>query len=389
MAVNNVQTYLLVAPAVIVMLSAALFIVWRLKPDQRYLLWMGCALACMGSALIFQTTLDQIQIAKWSVLTGLGYLCGAWFGALAMGSIYGVSSRPLLGAAIGLTALVMLAYFSLVKDDIVASVHVLSMALGLIQVLPAPAIFRLLRKHEHLEIALYSAYLLFCLYTLSRPAIVHALGYAELNNYVHSQYWIVTTMSSMAFSLFFTFFLLGCAVKGAVNKLSNERDHDPLTGLLNRRSFYEAAEFLIRDRRLQPISLLVGDIDHFKSINDSWGHECGDRVLQNVSLAMMNNVRHKDLVARFGGEEFVLLLVNSDIERAKQVADRIREQVSAIANGLPAGRLLTISFGVTILKLEGNLQESLGQGDKLLYKAKDSGRNCVCIDPDIELLAVV
>nr|WP_314709291.1 GGDEF domain-containing protein [uncultured Comamonas sp.] len=384
MNISNAQAYLLVAPAAIVMLSLALFTAWYLKRDQRYLLFLGCSLACTGLSLGFQTVLDRSEIGTWSPVAGLGYLYGAWFGARALAEKYGVPSHPRLSVAIGLTTLAILAYYGLVEDDIVLRIHVLSIALGLLQVLPAPAIFKLPRKRERLEVVLYWTYVMFCIYTMLRPAIVLALGYAELNNFVLSAYWIVTTIGSMTFCMLFTFLFLACAVQGTVSKLSDERDHDPLTELLNRRAFLEAAESLINDRRLQPIALAVGDIDHFKYINDRWGHERGDQVLKKVSVTMLSQVRHQDLVARFGGEEFVLLLVNTDVKRAEQIVARIRELVRSSNDAMPEGQPLTISFGITAMPLGGSLSAAIDQGDKLLYQAKGAGRDRICTDPVAE-----
>lgn len=384
MPINNAQAYLLVAPSAIVMLSLALFTVWYLKRDHRYLLLLGCSLAFTGVSLGFQTLLDRSQIAIWSTVSGLGYLLGAWFGARALADKYGVPSRPRLSLAIGLTTLAILAFFSLVEEDLLLRIHALGIALGLIQVLPAPAIFKLPRKRERLEVVLYWIYVMFCIYTMLRPAIVLAMGSAELNNFVLSKFWVVTTIGSMTFCMLFTFLFLACAVQGTVSKLSDERDHDPLTELLNRRAFLEAAESLINDRRLQPISLAVGDIDHFKYINDRWGHERGDQVLKKVSLTMRSQVRHQDLVARFGGEEFVLLLVNTDVKSAEQIVDRIRELVSSSNDAMPEGQPLTISFGITAMPLGGSLSAAIDEGDKLLYQAKGAGRDRICTDPVAE-----
>ncbi len=367
------------------MLSLALFTAWHFKRDQRYLLFLGCSLACTGLSLAFQTVLDRSQIATWSTVSGLGYLFGAWFGACALANKYGVSSHPRLSFAIGLTTLAILAYFSLVEEDLVLRIHTLGIGLGFIQILPAPAIFKLPRKRERLEVVLYWTYVMFCIYTMLRPAIVLAIGNPELNNFVLSKFWVVTTIGSMTFSMFFTFLLLACSVQGTVSKLSDERDHDPLTELLNRRAFHEAAESLINDRRLQPISLAVGDIDHFKYINDRWGHERGDQVLKKVSLTMRSQVRDQDLVARYGGEEFVLLLVNTDIKRAEEIVARIREQVRSANDAMQEDKPLTISFGITAVPLSGSLSAAIDQGDKLLYQAKGAGRDRICTDPVADL----
>ena len=123
--------------------------------------------------------------------------------------------------------------------------------------------------------------------------------------------------------------------------------------------------------------VLEGDIDFFKRINDTWGHSRGDQVLQLVSATLQRNVRSEDLAARFGGEEFVLLLTRIDLAGAEQVAQRIRQELSANRNVLPPGEILRISFGIAPVANAQDLENALKQADELLYAAKNAGRDRV------------
>ena len=155
---------------------------------------------------------------------------------------------------------------------------------------------------------------------------------------------------------------------------------DPLTGVYNRRTFKELAEpQLSRSRRAHmPVSLLMLDLDHFKRINDTYGHLGGDDILKAFAEVIRNLLRKEDLLARYGGEEFVVLLPGSDQEAAAALADRIRDQVSARpmdANGHRAR--VTVSIGAAS---EGgdtlpSLEAMLGRADEALYQAKREGRN--------------
>ena len=133
--------------------------------------------------------------------------------------------------------------------------------------------------------------------------------------------------------------------------------------------------------------ILAGDIDHFKRINDNWGHAKGDEVLQLVSNTMQHNVRNQDLVARFGGEEFVLLLTRIDLQGAEQVAKRICMELRHDQEVLPQGLVLTLSFGIASIASKEQLQGALKQADHLLYSAKNAGRDRVHVEgrfyPDI------
>lgn len=153
---------------------------------------------------------------------------------------------------------------------------------------------------------------------------------------------------------------------------------DPLTGLLNRREFVRQADLeLARARRLgAPLSLIMLDLDHFKTINDRHGHAVGDEVLRQTARHMAGTTRQTDRVARFGGEEFVLLLPDTSAEQARHLAEKLREGL-AHARVPALGMPVTASLGVaTVSGTESvTLDAMLHEADLALYEAKRSGRN--------------
>ncbi len=154
---------------------------------------------------------------------------------------------------------------------------------------------------------------------------------------------------------------------------------DPLTNCLNRRAFYEKFQRLFRhalDTRT-PLSALMVDIDHFKTINDRFGHAAGDKVIKNVADILSEHVRPTDLVARYGGEEFALVLPGLDIDTAVRVGERIRNVVEAEAGvELAAGHKVTSSLGAASLDSGAeSADQLLDFADKALYVAKECGRN--------------
>lgn len=153
--------------------------------------------------------------------------------------------------------------------------------------------------------------------------------------------------------------MVAIAIRTTIRQLRNERDQDSLTQILNRRAFYELAHCRLEDKRLYPMAILAGDIDHFKRINDTWGHSRGDQVLQLVSATLQRNLRNHDLVARFGGEEFVLLLTRIDLAEAEQVAQRIRQELRSDHSVLPPNATLTMSFGIAPVKNARHLEHAL------------------------------
>ncbi|MCC2615787.1 diguanylate cyclase [Aestuariibacter halophilus] len=165
----------------------------------------------------------------------------------------------------------------------------------------------------------------------------------------------------------------------AKHKAEQEARTDALTGTRNRRSFFAESERLLQRCKTSDItfSLLMFDIDHFKSINDNFGHVMGDEALRAFATAIGSKLRDSDVFGRIGGEEFSLLLCGSK-EEAMQTADRLRQEIADLHIDTPKGPLtLTTSVGVAHLTNETLLDELVNLADKALYSAKQSGRNKV------------
>lgn len=168
-----------------------------------------------------------------------------------------------------------------------------------------------------------------------------------------------------------------------VDLLGARRDamHDPLTGLANRRAADRrlAAEHALALRRGTPLSLLMLDIDRFKRINDTWDHDEGDRVLAEVARRIRHEVRAGDLATRYGGEEFLVLLPDTALQAASDVAERIRGAIASEPVALGGGRVVvTASVGVAQLRDGEDNAALVARADTALYRAKQQGRNrCV------------
>jgi diguanylate cyclase (GGDEF)-like protein len=173
--------------------------------------------------------------------------------------------------------------------------------------------------------------------------------------------------------------LLSARNERLVEGLAGEARVDGLTGLLNRRGFIEAAtEELSRARRSGSVLGFVSfDIDHFKAVNDEFGHDTGDKVLVRLGQIFREQTRQGDLVGRMGGEEFVALLVGSDGPQSMEYAERLRAAFAVEAPGLP---LATLSAGVTAAASPVELQPHLQLADAALYAAKRGGRNRAVVD---------
>ncbi|MEQ6884645.1 GGDEF domain-containing protein [Salicola sp. Rm-C-2C1-2] len=187
---------------------------------------------------------------------------------------------------------------------------------------------------------------------------------------------------SVVFAMFgyLSFFYLKTVTK-ASRKLRQMATTDPLTGLLNRRHMtYLVEKELARFRRNgRPMAFLLFDIDYFKEVNDQYGHETGDRILEDVARIIKNQVRAEDLIARWGGEEFLVVLPGTRLQSARISAERIREALMAHKwQGANGQRIeITTSAGVSECCANDDLNSSINRADRALYCSKEHGRNRV------------
>jgi len=181
-------------------------------------------------------------------------------------------------------------------------------------------------------------------------------------------------MSLLSISLGFNFKMVQEARRSAEIKARI----DPLTNLYNRRAFSDLVHPLwqLGKRNKTPIAIILIDLDWFKRINDEYGHAIGDEVLKGVGRELKQRLRESDIPLRWGGEEFLIFLPNTDTNEANQLADNLREHFDS-KNVTPAQKV-TMSIGVvSALPHELELDKLIGLADKALYQAKQKGRNCV------------
>lgn len=154
---------------------------------------------------------------------------------------------------------------------------------------------------------------------------------------------------------------------------------DPLTGVLNRRAWREYLHAQLSDHAASGLSVLFLDLDHFKRVNDRLGHQGGDRVLQLFVEVLRETVRGHDVIGRYGGEEFVVGLVETGPAEARVIAERVRAGLHARAAAVGTGMPLTVSIGIATLHAGETLEELLRRADAALYAAKDAGRDRVMV----------
>ena len=159
--------------------------------------------------------------------------------------------------------------------------------------------------------------------------------------------------------------------------LERRANYDTLTGIINRNTFTKIYNYLSKDEFAYPIGFILFDLDNFKEINDKYGHQVGDKVLKAVAEVVKKSLRKTDIFARWGGEEFTILLPHTDSEGSIKVAEKIRKTLENLYIPELDGRKITASFGVTTVKKFEPLEEVFSRVDKALYKAKEKGKNRV------------
>lgn len=187
----------------------------------------------------------------------------------------------------------------------------------------------------------------------------------------------------IAFGLF-NFSFLFMLLSRLVAQLRHHATHDALTGVMNRHGFDTMLARRWQRRQRGPsssLSVVLVDVDHFKQVNDEHGHPAGDEVLRHIAGVLVASVRPADLVARLGGEEFVVVLTDASASQAHEVAERVRAAVQAAELDLNSGRVrVTVSGGIAECRSEDrHIGDLLARADLALYAAKGSGRNRVCI----------
>ena len=171
-------------------------------------------------------------------------------------------------------------------------------------------------------------------------------------------------------------------MQALASALEQQAITDSLTGMINHEHVFSELQRAINKAQSErsPLCVVMADLDHFKKVNDTYGHLAGDGVLKEVASRIKNSLRGFDIVGRYGGEEFLLILNRADLQTARMVAERIRSRIVATPIDLPEVLLdVTISMGVAMVKEDEDVNSLVERADKALYEAKENGRNQVAL----------
>jgi diguanylate cyclase (GGDEF)-like protein len=334
--------------------------------------------------------------AFWKLMHQVTLVAGATH-VMFMGLFYGLGAITMAWVNLGSVLLFAGAYVCLrlrrnllavilVMIEILAHAVLAVRAIGwdsgfhyyLLVVVPVVVISRM--KWKALKPALIALVMLVYMlldHTMRDLPPLHALGVQALSGLRYFNIAVTFLLLAYLSSLYLRL------VAKAEKQLRILATTDPLTQLLNRRSLLELASYEVsqRKRHPEPLAFVLADIDHFKSINDQHGHSAGDAVLSAVSQALKLAVREQDSVARWGGEEFLILMPQATVEAARAVAERLRESVAAIEVPVDGQAIkVTMTFGVSAHRPSEVVDTTIIRADMALYKGKQGGRNQVVTD---------
>ncbi|WP_394780044.1 GGDEF domain-containing protein [Undibacterium sp.] len=378
-------TLLIASALASVIMAATMYMMYRASPRDTYLLdWslagaFNVASGCCG-------LLASTHSVPYLVTPAIGnafYVAGHYAILAGLQRHFGQRSRPVLILLL-LAAVVALHFLPFARE---------SVANRLLLLYPIVIFFnlctiRLLWKAPEGEakpayLPLMLVELLFVAQLLLRAAVV-AFGNRASLTFVGSQF--LQTSGSLATFVFLSVATMSCAlivIRGQELALRRLALTDSLTGWLNRRALQDMAgrEFQRSTRTRSPLAFIIFDIDHFKSINDRFGHAVGDAAIRHVTEVAACALRGYDGRFRIGGEEFAALVTGMQMNEAKHVAERVREQIASVpllADGKPVS--ITVSVGLASREPEdASWEDSLRRADDALYHSKQNGRNRVSI----------
>ncbi|MBZ9963562.1 sensor domain-containing diguanylate cyclase [Mesorhizobium sp. BR1-1-2] len=216
----------------------------------------------------------------------------------------------------------------------------------------------------------------------SKPFIADALGGrgAAPQSYLQTSYALASQSLGTVFGVALALLALAILVRDVLAEATSKSETDTLSRLLNRGGFERHAETALGDaaRRGVPVALVIADLDHFKSINDNYGHASGDRVIEAFARFLREAAADHHVAGRIGGEEFAIILPGTNLVAARLFAEGARSAFGTLPiDGLPADNRCTASFGVAELHAGEHFSDLMRRADEALYQAKDAGRDCV------------
>jgi diguanylate cyclase (GGDEF)-like protein len=382
------QSYFqLLNPLVFLLFAIGFLSLFAVNRGMKAAAWIGASYAFGATAFLIDFLRDSLSLIFVSVVTNVLYTTTAVTFAAGIAMRYRQHApwnALLLAAAANLS---VYAFFFFIHDDMWMRAFAANFGNGIILSI---GLF-VIRSHMHrsIEKVVFGVYVVMCLQFFVRPVMVYLLDDTTLTveTYNDSVFFIAFHLAvgviavTMAMTLFVSFSIQ------IIEDLGERSITDSLSGMLNRRGFEEAAArtFLLADETGEAVCLVLADIDHFKLINDNYGHGFGDVVIARTGSLFRGYANGGRSAGRIGGEEFVLLMPSTRLEDGRLFAEAIRRKFSAYKFHTDQGALkFSASFGVAERRPGEALTELLSRADAALYFSKENGRDRVSDETDLD-----
>ncbi len=370
----------LFAPFVAFLAGAALLLLWNFNKNIRYLRYFAVSLFVFSCGFV----LSQVVYAKMTIPNAFAssisyYTVG---GLMVHGALMRLGGRLNLPVHFSLMFLDIAGRVLMLQFGLSATVYLIfaNAMMGLPMAIGAYLLFNH-EQRDRQSILLGIAYATVAMMAIIAPSIILSIGDTVTDeNYFSSYYWILLsflTVVGISILIASFGFTIGSDLLAGVEEKASK---DFLSGLLTRRAFDKAANEVMEaycDSQ-NPIALLMCDIDHFKKINDQYGHHTGDVVITDFGDLIMRAIPETAYAGRTGGEEFAIIIPSCDIRTIRLFAEGLRTAVSMLSfEDIPKEKPITASFGVTVLRPNEKLTHAMKRADEALYEAKNAGRNQV------------
>lgn len=379
-------TLLVACCALLVIFGAVLCFLWLRDRRAVWLLWWGLPLIVNGAALTlylrggWQSDFNAIAFGNAARIFALGCL---WYGIRAF-----QGRRPPWGVISAMSLFwIALCFYPPFMGSMTARVVAVSLLSAIICFFAVHELWRDRNDALHSRYPLLAVFASYGILMLVRAALADVVPFPMGARPVDAVWLAGYSWVVMGHAIFAAILFLVMTMERREALQRNFAMSDPLTSLLNRRAFSDYALRLNRRRSDEALAVLVLDLDHFKQVNDRFGHEAGDRLLKAFADVAENNVRPSDQLFRMGGEEFCFVLPDTAINDALAVAERIRRAFEATAIDSSTGRAsTTVSIGIAATRVAIDMEVLLAAADAAVYEAKARGRNRVVVAEPASLM---
>tara|TARA_R110002020_G_scaffold10813_8_gene41180 strand:- start:242 stop:1411 length:1170 start_codon:yes stop_codon:yes gene_type:complete len=377
----------LIGPGTISVFGLGFVGAWLIDRKRVYLLALATACLMFGTGMVVQVFHLPPDFAINALVSNLCYTIAVLMVSHGLLRRSGGALAPWFAVATLALTSGLIAYFCYVDRDVQARIYVQNFGFGAILLLTAIQM-RSLVHGRLIDRILFWTLLVFSVQFFPRTLLT-AASMRQGNDpagFGQSMFWQTLQLSLAVLGAALALTMLIAALTDVIEDMRHERDIDELTGVRNRRGFEQLAERLLSRTGASAPSLIIADIDHFKQINDGYGHALGDAVLRRFGTMLAASVRGSDVVFRIGGEEFAILLPEGG-GRASELIARLQSNIAQTDFALPdRAQTITASFGVAVALPGESRQSWYARADKALYAAKHQGRDrAIFADPAVAL----